>query len=214
MNDDSWLKQFPVAVPSTGQRPRAASTTVGTPNQTRIELEEAKLRKAQAEAEMKEKQAQKKRDEEMLARELQSAMNAARQARRLSKNGFMATGFGASTLSNIGGTPAANVAALLRTVGASTALENLQRMRQENPTGAGVGNVSDKDMALLMSKLAALDQAQSDEQFQQQLGVIEKQYADIYTKMTGRPPEPDQYMVEQQQKLERLKREAARRGGR
>jgi len=52
---------------------------------------------------------------------------------------------------------------------ATLTLENLQAMRNNNPTGASLGNVSDKDTGLLRSSATALSNAQSSESFKREL---------------------------------------------
>jgi hypothetical protein len=48
-------------------------------------------------------------------------------------------------------------------------LSGIQEMRANNPTGAALGNVSDKDMAVLRSSVTALRNAQSPAAFKREL---------------------------------------------
>ena len=48
-------------------------------------------------------------------------------------------------------------------------LSGIQEMRANNPTGASLGNVSDKDMAVLRSSVTALRNAQSPAAFKREL---------------------------------------------
>jgi hypothetical protein len=52
---------------------------------------------------------------------------------------------------------------------ATLTLENLQAMRNNNPTGASLGNISDKDTALLRSSATSLKNSQSPESFKREL---------------------------------------------
>lgn len=76
-------------------------------------------------------------------------------------------------LSMVGGTDARDLKEAVKTIIASTTVDNLMEMRQNSPTGAAVGSPSDKDMALLGALKGSLDQAQSKEQFMQTLAQIE-----------------------------------------
>jgi hypothetical protein len=54
-------------------------------------------------------------------------------------------------------------------VKASLTLENLQAMRNNNPTGAALGTISDKDTKLVEDSATALSNAQSPEAFQKEI---------------------------------------------
>jgi dGTP triphosphohydrolase len=66
-------------------------------------------------------------------------------------------------------TPQAENKEIIDRVIATLTLENLQAMRNNNPTGASLGNVSDKDTGLLRSSATALNNAQSPESFKREL---------------------------------------------
>lgn len=80
--------------------------------------------------------------------------------------GFSATtGFlGGQVLNRLGGTPAKNVSRLLDTVRANVGFERLNQMRASSPTGAGLGNVTEREMQLLSNVLGSLEQDQTREQ--------------------------------------------------
>jgi hypothetical protein len=67
------------------------------------------------------------------------------------------------------GTPAYNLNAALNTIKADAAFSELQKMRDMSPTGGALGAISEKELALLESAAAALDQGQSPEQLKQNL---------------------------------------------
>lgn len=77
---------------------------------------------------------------------------------------------------NIPGTEAANAAAKLQTLKAQTGFGILQEMRNASKTGGALGSVTEKELGFLQNALAALDTAQSIEQFQESLQKI-KDYA-------------------------------------
>lgn len=72
------------------------------------------------------------------------------------------------------GTDAANFKAGLETLKSQVAFGVLQNMRNNSKTGGALGQVSDKEGALLAANLAALDRAQSPEEFTAALDRIVK----------------------------------------
>lgn len=86
-------------------------------------------------------------------------------------------GAGISSLAAvIPGTDAANLSALVDTIGANIGFDRLQQMRDSSPTGGALGQVTERELALLQAVLASLKQSQSDEQFVQNLDNLERQY--------------------------------------
>lgn len=73
---------------------------------------------------------------------------------------------------NAPGTDAANAEALLGTLKSQVGFGVLQDMRNNSKTGGALGSVSDAEGKRLESNLAALDKAQSPEQFRAQLTKI------------------------------------------
>lgn len=71
--------------------------------------------------------------------------------------------------------------AKLDTIAGNIAFTTLNKMRQNSPTGGAVGQVSDRDMALLASVKGALTQAQSPKQLKETL----KRLDELYTKVEG-----------------------------
>jgi len=88
-----------------------------------------------------------------------------------------ATGFGAETAANIGGTRAADTKAVIDTISGNLSFDNLAAMRAASPTGGALGAISDREIILLSSTLASLSQKQSPEQLAQNI----KQLREIYT---------------------------------
>jgi hypothetical protein len=70
------------------------------------------------------------------------------------------------------GSPARNFAAELNTLKASIAFGELTAMREASKTGGALGQVSERELALLESSLGALDQFQSPENFRDELRKI------------------------------------------
>ncbi len=71
-----------------------------------------------------------------------------------------------------GGGWATDARALITTLKSGLAASALQAMRDASKTGGALGNVSDKDLELLQTKIANLDPNQSEGQLKEQLKVI------------------------------------------
>lgn len=85
------------------------------------------------------------------------------------------TGWG-SLLSAAPGSDSANLAATIDQIVANIGFDRLQQMREMSPTGGALGNVTERELALLQSVVASLRQSQSRDQFLNNLGIVERQY--------------------------------------
>jgi hypothetical protein len=86
----------------------------------------------------------------------------------IKKVGYGTAGLG-SLSGVVPGTTAADLEATLNTIQADAAFGALQTMRDNSPTGGALGAVSEKELALLMSAQAALQQSQSPGQLKANL---------------------------------------------
>ncbi len=93
------------------------------------------------------------------------------------------TGFVGSKLSEVGGTAANDIAENIKTLQAAASFGSLQAMREASPTGAALGAVSDTEINLLSSELAALSQSQSQEQFFRNL----ERFRTVYNQIVNGP---------------------------
>ena len=102
----------------------------------------------------------------------------------------------------IGGTPAVDLEIALRPIIANMGFDRLQAMRAASPTGAALGQVTERENTLLQSTIKSLDPNGSKELFKQNLAYIKEQYDVIvntdpnnpedvarYTRVMGFPPE-------------------------
>lgn len=89
------------------------------------------------------------------------------------------TGLLGSVTQDIPGTNSHDISQNLKTLKANASFERLQAMRDASPTGGALGGVSEKEMALLESSYAALEQSQSDEQFKRNLIRFHNTYMDV-----------------------------------
>ena len=89
--------------------------------------------------------------------------------------GLLTTGFLGDISKGIGGTPAKDLAANLDTLKSTIGFEKLAEMRANSPTGGALGNVSDRENALLQSVWGALEQSQSPEQLKKNVERVQEQ---------------------------------------
>jgi len=106
---------------------------------------------------------------------------------RMEESILPTTGVFGQALRNLGGTAALDVRKLIEPIQASIGFDRLQRMRDASPTGGALGQVSERELDLLMSTLSNLDQAQSEPQFLQALSQVEARYANIVKKFNAYP---------------------------
>ena len=107
--------------------------------------------------------------------------------KRMDESFLPTTGIFGQALRNVGGTAALDIKKLIDPIQASIGFDRLQRMRDASPTGGALGQVSERELDLLMSTLSNLDQSQSEDQFLQALSQVEKRYTDIIKKFNAYP---------------------------
>jgi hypothetical protein len=187
-----------IRTPEKAPSPSDIRTTATLPYDVRkAEADAAKAETDAAAAARKAEEDAKKRegkDIDLAGSELINALRAAQEAKRISKDGWFATGFGSEATSSIGATPSADVRGLLNTVGAKAAFDRLQRMREESPTGGALGGIAVKELELLRDSVASLDPNQSDTQFQSQMDQIIASYSDLYRKLGADPKKLDEVL--------------------
>lgn len=79
-----------------------------------------------------------------------------------------------SIASAVPGTPQYDLKTTLDTIKANVGFDQLQQMRDSSPTGGALGQVSEQENRLLQSVLGSLDQAQSQQQFIQNLQALKQ----------------------------------------
>ena len=85
------------------------------------------------------------------------------------------TGFLGSKSKGIPGTPAFDLSQTLSTLQANAGFDRLQEMRNASITGGALGQVSERELALLVDSYSAIGQSQSKAQFIENLDAFEKQ---------------------------------------
>ena len=86
------------------------------------------------------------------------------------------TGWTGSLLSSVPGTPAHDALNSINTIEAAVGFDRLQKMRDDSPTGGALGQVTERELALLSQSLGSLKQSSSREQFVANLEAVEKHY--------------------------------------
>lgn len=115
-----------------------------------------------------------------------TVIDAAANSHRMTRQGGLtASPLGRWATQKIPGTAANDLSGYLDTIGANTAFETLQQMRQDSPTGGAVGNVSDSDMRLLRSTIASLRPEQGTDKFQRDLSTVLRSYQKVLYKIPG-----------------------------
>lgn len=118
---------------------------------------------------------------------LLNVLSSAVEARRLSRDMFGGSGIGHTITSGIGGSPAATMEGLLENIGSNVAFDRLTKMRTDSPTGGALGNVTERELGMLKSSVAAISPTMNDEQFQQGLQRVMEHYLTVYSKIGGDP---------------------------
>ena len=91
----------------------------------------------------------------------------------------MTTGPMAQATGWLGGMPAHNVAKLLDTVKANAGFDELSAMREASPTGAALGNITEREIAYLQATIGNLENTQDATQLQDNLIRVKNAYLDI-----------------------------------
>jgi hypothetical protein len=94
--------------------------------------------------------------------------------RAMDQSGFFTTGFVGALFDGVPGTPAYDLAATVMTLEANLGFDKLQAMRDASPTGGALGQVSERELALLTSAIANLKTGQSRAQFEANLSIIKE----------------------------------------
>lgn len=116
-----------------------------------------------------------------------------------SRNGWFATGFGATTAGSIPGTTAYDVKNDTATVSNSGALQRIMEMAKTNGGKNPLTPLSNSDFQALSQSVSNLDPAQSDEQYQRNLGVYKDIFTRAYIAAGGDPKDVDAIFAAQTQ---------------
>lgn len=100
---------------------------------------------------------------------------------------LLSAGLGGQVLSMVGGTSASDLEADLETLSGNLALTKLDEMRQlaaeAGAKGSGLGQVTEREIGILMSTVASLVQKQSPQQLRRNISIVRDHYKSIAKKM-------------------------------
>lgn len=111
----------------------------------------------------------------------------------LSRNaeGMPSTGFFGAILQGAPGTNAHNLQQTLQSIKANVSFDRLQAMRLASPTGGALGSVTENEGKKLESVYGALEQSQSQPQFEYNLKRLANEYMDVVHGPGNGPPRYD-----------------------
>jgi hypothetical protein len=113
--------------------------------------------------------------------------DADRALEKVKKDPFWTSGLMGNWLSQLGGSPAADVKRLIDTVKANAGFAELQAMREASPTGGALGQVTERELQFLQSVIGSLEQDQSAEQLVANLERVKGAFLDIVHGPGNRP---------------------------
>lgn len=117
------------------------------------------------------------------------------------------TGAFGSLLAGIRGTPQHDIAQALDTVRANISFDRLNQMRAASPTGGALGSVTERELSLLQNSVAALEQSQSDEQFEKNLRRTRAIYERVIHGKVLSPKEREEFAKQRAAILEQMQQE-------
>lgn len=132
---------------------------------------EAEMAKVQSAAQAKQEQGQ--RTGNIITQDIDRAIS------MINESPMLTTGVGGQLLSSVGGTSARDVSGLLDTVKANAGFDKLQAMRDASPTGGALGQVTERELALLQAAIGSLEQSQSQRQLVENLVRVRAIYSAI-----------------------------------
>ena len=98
-----------------------------------------------------------------------------------------AVGLGSGITENIRGSTTNNYLEVIKPIEASIGFDRLQRMRDESPTGGALGQVSERELALLAGSIASLGTAQDADNVLKNIKIIRDVYSEIMRKAAAYP---------------------------
>ena len=100
------------------------------------------------------------------------------------------TGMVGAAMEDIPGTKSHDVSKLVDSLKANIGFDALNRMRANSPTGGALGSVSERELGFLQSTIASLEQSQGEEQFLENLALVQNAFNRVIhgTAPGGAPP--------------------------
>lgn len=185
-------------IESPGERARTSATEVGTARTqalTPADIKKANAEAATAELNLEEargKAAERERTrglveqaKEATRRKLLNVIANAAEAKRISQGGLFASGFGAATTGQIGGTPASELQSKISTIQANTAFKEIQELEK---AGIKLTPISNVDIELLGRTIADVDPTKGTPRgFQNRMDTVIADFGRAYLELGGNP---------------------------
>lgn len=190
--DPSFQYEGPKAAADAQRAGNQAAASAYDPALAEAELRRREIEARERELKLAEAQSTREQEAEMagtkdLRQRLRTGniLESVRNARILAQKG--GTGF-SSLASPIPMTAARELDAALAPIRASLAFERLQEMRDESKTGGALGQVSERELDLLMGAVASLDTGVSMDAFLDNLEKVERHFVGSQLALSGVDP--------------------------
>lgn len=122
---------------------------------------------------------------EATRRKLLNVIANAAEAKRISQGGLFASGFGAGTTGQIGGTPASELASKVNTIRANSAFKEIQELEK---AGIKLTPISNVDIELLGQTIADVDPTKGTPRgFQNRMDTVISDFGRAYLELGGNP---------------------------
>lgn len=122
---------------------------------------------------------------EATRRKLLNVIANAAEAKRISQGGLFASGFGAGTTGQIGGTPASEIASKVSTIRANSAFKEIQELEK---AGIRLTPISNVDIELLGQTIADVDPTKGTPRgFQNRMDTVISDFGRAYLELGGNP---------------------------
>ena len=163
---------------------RYATATVG-PSATDTEIIAAIPAKSEAEKQAELEKNKTARTTEVMAStsEMNMLSDEVKKAKDMSSS--FRTGLIGSIASTIPGTEAHNLSKRLDSIKAIVGFDKLSEMRRTSPTGGALGNITERELALLQAVWGSVEQSQTKEQFNSNLDRLEKQAKESWDRVNA-----------------------------
>jgi len=114
----------------------------------------------------------------------------------IKRTGVLSAGFG-SLSKVVPGTPAHNLEQFIAPLGSNLALQSLADLKAKSATGAsGLGSITEKEIDILMSRIASLKTSQGPTQLRTALAEVQQMYAGLAAKVRAGKSEAAQAAAE------------------
>ena len=191
----SFVDQFPGGVndPTLQAVMAASADTPSTREQLllgKTELEIEALRRARESDDLDARQAGFEEDQKAAAKMLgfREAVDQIDRAEQYAvENNLWATGLGGQLLRDLGGSSALELGAMINSINANLAFNELQKMRDNSKTGGALGQVSNIELELLKAAISSINPDMSLKQLRISMTAVRRHYKNLEFIATNNP---------------------------